>query len=101
MKNIKVEENKNKKNDLEVQQNILSEPNEADNLFDIIYKLKHNTDLNLLIKTINKILINEQKQPFDKSDLSILLGAKELDKFTKFKQVNKNFGVSISFSLFE
>ena len=81
--------------------NFISEPNEADNLFDIIYKLKHNTDLNLLIKTINKILVNEGKQPFDKSDLSISLGASELDKFSKSKSMNKNFTVNIGFSLFE
>lgn len=79
----------------------ISEPNESDNLFDIFYKLKHNTNLNILIKTINKILINEQKKPFDKSDLTIVLGAKELDKFNKLKKINPNFAVSISYSLYE
>ena len=74
---------------------------ESDNLFDIFYKLKHNTNLNILIKTINKILINEQKKPFDKSDLTIVLGAKELDKFNKLKKINPNFAVSISYSLYE
>lgn len=78
-----------------------SEPNESDNLFDIIYKLKHNTDLNILIKTINKILVKEGKQPFDKSDLAIALSAKELDKFSKHKSMNKNFAVSICYSLFD
>jgi hypothetical protein len=79
----------------------ISEPNESDNLFDIFYKLKHNTNLNILIKTINKILVNEHKKPFDKSDLTIVLGAKELDKFNKIKKINQNFAVSISYSLYE
>jgi hypothetical protein len=79
----------------------ISEPNQADNLFDIIYKLKHNTDLNVLIKTINKILVSEHKKPFDKSDLNIMLSAKELDKFSNSKKMNPNFAVSICYSLFE
>jgi hypothetical protein len=81
--------------------NNISEPNEDDNLFDIIYKLKHNTNLNILIKTINKILINEKKHAFDKNDMTIILTAKELDKFTNQKNVNKNFSVEICYSLYE
>ena len=80
---------------------VTSEPNEADNLFDIFYKLHHNTDLNVLIKTINNILIKEKKKPFDKSDFTITLGAKELDKFFQLKNVDKEFAVNICYSLFE
>lgn len=79
--------------------NKISEPNEDDNLFDIIYKLKHNTDLNILVKTINKILVNDGKKCFDKTDLTITLKAKELDKFSKTKDLSKDFGVNICYSL--
>jgi hypothetical protein len=81
----------------EYKQNI-SEPNEDDNLFNIFYKLKHNTDLNIVVKTINKILINEAKQSFDKSDMIIMLTTKELDKFFA-KGMNKKFSVSITYAL--
>jgi hypothetical protein len=81
--------------------NKISEPNDNDNLFDIIYKLKHNTDLNVLVKTINKILINDGKQCFDKTDMTISLKAEELDKFSEAKDVNKNFDVIICYALNE
>ncbi len=81
--------------------NINSEPTLEDNLFDIIYKLKHNTNMNLLIKTINKILLNEKKQPFNKENMVITLNSKELDKFNQKDKVTKNFSVEICYSLRE
>lgn len=80
-------------------QKIISEPNEEDNLFDIIFKLNHNTNLNILVATINKMLKKEGQKSFNKYDLNIFLSAKELDKFTKAKKVNKNFGMTINYSL--
>ncbi len=81
--------------------NYLSEPSLEDNLFDIIYKLKHNTNMNILIKTINKILTSHQKKPFNEKEMLICLNSKELDKFHKKNTVDKNFSVEISYSLRE
>jgi protein-tyrosine phosphatase len=77
----------------------ISEPNEDDNLFDILFKLKHNTNLNVLINHINKIIKKQNKTPFDKTNMNISLTAKELDKFSKVKSMNPNFAVNICFSL--
>ena len=46
-------------------------------LYEIIYKLKHNTDLNELISRINQDL----KHKFDKNRMKILLNSAEFDKF--------------------
>ena len=51
-------------------------------LYEIIYKLKHNTDLNELINRINIDLGNK----FDKKNMEIVLNSYEFDKF---KQINK------------
>lgn len=91
----------NSLNDKNLNVNIFSEPTLEDNLFDIIYKLKHNTNMNLLIKTINKILLNEKKQPFNKENMVITLNSKELDKFDQKDKVKKNFSVEICYSLRE
>jgi len=91
----------NSLNDKNLNVNIFSEPTLEDNLFDIIYKLKHNTNMNLLIKTINKILLNEKKQPFNKENMVITLNSKELDKFLQKDKVKKNFSVEICYSLRE
>jgi hypothetical protein len=93
--------NENRLDDQECIHHNLSEPNDCDNLFDIIYKLQHNTDLNLLTQTINKILVKDNKKPFNKSDLTIGLKANELDKFSKAKKVHKDFTVNITYSLSE
>ena len=81
--------------------NYFSEPSLEDNLFDIIYKLKHNTNMNILIKTINKILTSHQKKSFNEKEMLICLNSKELDKFHKKNSVDKNFSVEISYSLRE
>ena len=46
-------------------------------LYEIIYKLKHNTDLNELINRINFDLKNK----FDKKNMEIILNSFEFDKF--------------------
>ena len=46
-------------------------------LYEIIYKLKHNTDLNELINRINLDLKNK----FDKKNMEIVLNSFEFDKF--------------------
>ena len=46
-------------------------------LYEIIYKLKHNTDLNELITRINQDLKNQ----FDKNRMKIVLNSSEFDKF--------------------
>ena len=46
-------------------------------LYEIIYKLKHNTDLNELITRINQDLKNQ----FDKNRMKIVLNSTEFDKF--------------------
>jgi phosphatidylinositol-3,4,5-trisphosphate 3-phosphatase/dual-specificity protein phosphatase PTEN len=65
-------------------------------LYEIIYKLKHNTDLNELITRINMDLDNK----FDKKDMEIVLNSFEFDKFD---EVNKypDLKTTIYYSLVE
>ena len=65
-------------------------------LYEIIYRLKHNTDLNELINKINLILENK----FDKRNMEIILGSNEFDKF---EQINKcpEVKATIYYSLLE
>ncbi len=51
-------------------------------LYEIIYKLKHNTDLNELINRINV----ELKEKFDKKNMKIVLKSYEFDKFQEAKK---------------
>ena len=51
-------------------------------LYEIIYKLKHNTDLNELIDKINIDLENK----FDKKNMDIVLSSHEFDKFKEIKK---------------
>ena len=50
-------------------------------LYVIIYRLKHNTDLNELITRINMYLRNK----FDKNKMKIVLNSTEFDKFDEAK----------------
>ena len=50
-------------------------------LYEIIYRLKHNTDLNELITRINMYLRNK----FDKNKMKIVLNSTEFDKFDEAK----------------
>ena len=51
-------------------------------LYEIIYKLKHNTDLNELINRINIYLKNK----FDKRNMEIVLNSYEFDKFDEARK---------------
>ena len=53
----------------------------AKSLYEIIYRLKHNTDLNELITRINQDLRNK----FDKNRMKIVLNTAEFDKFDEAK----------------
>ena len=63
-------------------------------LYEIIYKLKNNTDLNELI---NKINLNS-KEKFDKNNMEIKLFSNEFDKFKEIKEYS-NLQMTISYSL--
>ena len=56
--------------------------NSTNSLSDIIYKLKHNTDLNELINRINIDLKNK----FDKRNMEIVLNSYEFDKFDEARK---------------
>jgi hypothetical protein len=75
---------------------------EIEGLYNIIEKLNHNTDLNVIIDTISQIKIKETKSStFTRDNLNIFLHANELDKFDNFKKMMKEFCVQINFSLLE
>ncbi len=55
---------------------------ESKSLYEIIYRLKHNTDLNELINRINEDLENK----FDKKNMEIVLNSYEFDKYKQMKK---------------
>ena len=63
-------------------------------LYEIIYRLKHNTDLNELISRINQDLRNK----FDKNKMKIVLNTTEFDKFDEAKEF-PNLKATIYYSL--
>ena len=65
-------------------------------LYEIIYKLKHNTDLNELINRINIDLKNK----FDKKNMEIILNSDEFDKFDEFSKY-PDLKTTIYYSLVE
>lgn len=76
---------------------------EIEGLYNIIEKLNHNTDLNMIIETISKIKLSETSSQhiFSRDNLNIYLHAKELDKFDNVKKMMSDFCVQINFSLLE
>ena len=88
--------------------NMISEEEESKNnnimkstntyLYEIIYKLKHNTDLNELINRINSI--SNLVHKFDKNNLEIKLKSFEFDKFNEKKEFD-NLELSIFYQLSE
>lgn len=68
----------------------------AISLYEIIYKLKHNTDLNELINKINSN--SNLSHKFDKNNMEIKLNSYEFDKFQEIKDHN-NLEMSIFYSL--
>ena len=78
---------------------IISEEGKLNNgksLYEIIYKLKHNTDLNELINRINL----ELSEKFDKKNMKIVLKSNELDKFSEAKKY-PDITTTIYYSLLE
>ena len=69
---------------------------ERNSLYEIIYKLKHNTDLNELINRIN---IDLDKK-FDKKNMEIVLNSYEFDKFKEIKKY-PDVQVTIYYSLLD
>lgn len=65
-------------------------------LYEIIFKMKHNTNLNELIEKIN----NGQKKKLNKNKLKITLNSKELDKFEEKKKMD-NVSLTILYSLMD
>ena len=65
-------------------------------LYEIIYKLKHNTDLNELINRINSN--SNLKQKFDKNSMEIKLKSNEFDKFNEIKEYS-NLEMTVFYSL--
>jgi len=65
-------------------------------LYEIIYKLKHNTDLNELINRINE----ELREKFDKKNMKIVLKSEEFDKFNEIKKY-PDITTTIYYSLLE
>ena len=63
-----------------------SRPSQSKSLYEIIYKLKHNTDLNELINHINNEVTLKH---FDKNNLTIKLGMIDFDKFQEKKECKK------------
>jgi len=96
-------------NDLKIQANTIQENyetnddedhfeklrnNSRNTLYDIIYKLKHNTDLNELIKVVNSNL----NLGIDPENLKIKLNSFEFDKFHEIKDYS-NLEMNIYYSL--
>ena len=97
-------------NDLKIQANTIQENyetnddedhfeklrnNSRNTLYDIIYKLKHNTDLNELIKVVNSNL----NLGIDPENLKIKLNSFEFDKFHEIKDYS-NLEMNIYYILF-
>ena len=89
--NILTEEQNDGKKDLTLNSQTTS-------LYEIIYKLKHNTDLNELIDIINTTTNLSNK--FGKNDMEIKLSSFEFDKFQEIKDFS-NLEMTIKYSLCE
>jgi hypothetical protein len=91
--------NSNSQKSIETVEDILySEPNATDDLFEIMKKIYHNNDLNVLLKAIHSFTDQKGKQPFNRSDMSVHYNGTELDKFNKTKGA-ENFSIKIQYSL--
>ena len=101
--NINIINTNVEKNSYEMSEDRLAEEDENEkqekvsgtkSLYEIIYKLKHNTDLNELIFKINQFLKNK----FDKNRMKIVLNSTEFDKFEEAKK-HPDLKTSIYYSL--
>ena len=98
---MKSEFGENKKNDIGQSKlyDLISNKDkiaESKSLYEIIYKLKHNTDLNELINRINEDLENK----FDKKNMEIVLNSYEFDKYKQMKKY-PNVKTTIYYSLLD
>jgi len=72
---------------------------ELDKLSDIIDKLNHDKDLNMVVNAINPVLLKENKRTFKNNVLNIYLLINELDKFHQAKKMLDRFYVRIKYYL--
>ena len=95
---IESKTNYNKKNifDSKENKNSINSKNPGTSLYEIIYKLKHNTDLNELINKINSI--SHLTHKFDKNNMEINLKSYEFDKFKEKNDYN-DLEMTIFYSL--
>ena len=88
--------NINNKSDNQIIEDMDEKETQVKSLYEIIYRLKHNTDLNELINRINMDLKNK----FDKNKLEITLNSFEFDKFEESNNY-PNIEASIFYSLLD
>jgi hypothetical protein len=74
---------------------------QIEKIYDIIDSLNNDTDLNILIDTINNIRAKDNKPIFHKDNLRIQFGSDEVDKFFEAKKMHKDFNVELCFELIE
>lgn len=72
-----------------------------DKIYEIIDSLNYNTDLNVLIDTINLVRMNQKKPLFKKNNLHMSFNSFEVDKFSQAKKMEPDFAVDIYFELLE
>jgi|LauGreDrversion4_2_1035121.scaffolds.fasta_scaffold597581_1 hypothetical protein len=72
-----------------------------DKIYEIIDSLNHNTDLNVLIDTINNVRMNDRKALFKKNNLHLSFNSFEVDKFTQAKKMHPDFAVDLYYELLE
>jgi hypothetical protein len=72
-----------------------------DKIYKIIDSLNYNSDLNVLIDTINNVRMNERKPLFKKQNLHLSFNSYEVDKFSQAKKMHPDFAVDLYFDLLE
>jgi len=70
---------------------------QIEQLYNIIDSLNYDTDLDTLIDTVNNIRIKNNRQTFSKNDLNISFRSTEVDKFSQYKKMHKEFSVNLNF----
>lgn len=78
---------------------LIASSNRCQSILQLIDDLSNDPDLNTLISGINQKAIHRNLNTFDKDNLSIRLGADELDKFGQADQMIKDFALVLNFSL--
>lgn len=70
-----------------------------DKIYEIIDSLNNDTDLNILIDTINNIRSKDNKSTFNKQNLHMSFSGHEVDKFFQAKKMHPDFAVDLYFEL--